>query len=186
MKKVTNLTKEEIIALDGKTLRRSFDVTAEKSAIHMVNAWAVENGVALGQLEVDCKTNEIKAVPELLDFLDVRGAIVTGDAMNCQKDIAKKIIDKGADYALAVKGNQGNLKEAMEMYFDTTKIDENTAQFHQTFDKAHGRIETRSYVCAPVGHWLEMRSEWVALKSIGKATTEKVRNGKQSSETLRP
>ena len=103
------VTDGKVVAIDGKTVRRSFDKTKRRGAIHMVSAFCTANSVVLGQLKVDEKSNEITAIPELLDLLQIRGCLVTIDAMGCQRHIAKKIIDKKANYLLAVKGNQGKL-----------------------------------------------------------------------------
>ncbi|KKM79768.1 hypothetical protein LCGC14_1346570, partial [marine sediment metagenome] len=108
---------QDIINIDGKTLRHSYDSAKGKSAIHMVSAWASKAGIVLGQLKVDDKSNEITAIPKLLDLLEIEDSIITIDAMGTQKKIAEKIIDKGADYVLALKGNQGTLKEDVDLYF---------------------------------------------------------------------
>ena len=114
---INQLTEGEIIAIDGKTLRRSYDKRAKKLVIHMVSAWGSANGLVLGIVKIDEKSNEITAIPELLKALEIKGCIVTIDAMGCQKDIAKTIIDKGGDYVLSLKGNQGNMHEQVELYF---------------------------------------------------------------------
>jgi len=135
---------QEIINIDGKTLRRSHG--EGKSAIHMVSAWANKAGLTLGQVKVDEKSNEITAIPELLELLELKGCIVTIDAMGTQKAIAERICEKGADYLLALKGNQGTLKEDIELYFqDAVEQDFSIAAFdyHKTVDKDHGRIEIR-------------------------------------------
>lgn len=142
MKDAVELTDGEIVAIDGKRLRRSFDKSKDKSAIHMVSAWASANGVVLGQVKVDDKSNEITAIPKLLEVLEIKGCIVTIDAMGCQKNIAQNIIDQEADYVFGLKGNQGTTLGAVEMYFDTTK---NISQSITTTDGDHGRIETRTY-----------------------------------------
>lgn len=114
---------DEVMAVDGKTLRRSHDRSNGKSAIHMVNAWAVGHGLVLGQVKTEVKSNEITAIPELLEVLDVKGAVVTIDAMGCQKDIAKQIVDQGADYVFSFKGNQGNLHKDVQLLFEDAKKD---------------------------------------------------------------
>ena len=103
--------RKELIAIDGKTLRHSFDSANHKAAIHMVSAWSTANELVLGQLATDAKSNEITAIPKLLEFLDLRGAVVTIDAMGCQREIARKIVDNGADYVLSLKGNQTTLHD---------------------------------------------------------------------------
>lgn len=143
MADTATLTSGEVVAIDGKTLRRSFDRASNKSAIHMVSAWATGNGVVLGQVKVDDKSNEITAIPKLLSLLEIRGCIVTLDAMGCQKEIARQIILKGADYCLCLKGNQGSTEEVVTHHFDTVAIAKGN-QF-ETVDKDHGRLETRKY-----------------------------------------
>ncbi len=117
MKDCHTLTDGEVIAIDGKTLRGSYDRSKGKGTIHMVNAFATANGMSIGQQKVDSKSNEITAIPKLLDLLDVKGCLITIDAMGCQKKIVQKILDKEADYLLAVKGNQGMLEQAFDDYF---------------------------------------------------------------------
>ena len=118
VRSVYELTRGQVVAIDGKQSRRSFDRPTGKTAINMVSAWASENQMVLGQVKVDEKSNEITAIPALLEMLEVAGGIVTIDAMGCQTDIAAKIVAKEADYVLAVKGNQGNLHENLVQYFD--------------------------------------------------------------------
>src|ERR1700688_2942529 len=137
----------DVIAIDGKTLRRSYQKKGGKAPIHMVSAFAARQRLVLGQVKVAEKTNEIVAIPKLLDMLAVEGAIVTIDAMGCQRDIAQKIIDKKADYVLALKGNQGSLRQDVEVFvaeqkaagFKDTRISRD-----ETIDGDHGRIETRT------------------------------------------
>src|ERR1700722_11653028 len=138
----------EVIAIDGKTVRRSFQKKGAKAPIHMVSAFAARQRLVLGQVKVAEKSNEIVAIPALLDMLAIEGAIVSIDAIGCQRDIAEKIIAKKADYVLALKGNQGTLREDVELFaaeqkakgFTDTKV-----SHHQTVDGDHGRIETRTY-----------------------------------------
>jgi len=118
VKSLSPLNEEEIVNLDGKTVRHSFDTNTDSPAIHMVSAWANEAGMTLRQIKVEEKSNEITAIPELLDLLELEGCVVTIDAMGTQKTIAEKIIDKNANYLLALKGNQGTLKEDVELYFE--------------------------------------------------------------------
>jgi predicted transposase YbfD/YdcC len=139
---------EGVVAIDGKTIRRSHDSRKGKQAIHLVSAWASETGVSLGHVKVDDKSNEITAVPELLKLLQLNGCLVTIDAMGCQKEIAQAILDKGADYLLAVKDNQKNLREDVEQEFKQAQEGgfrhmEHT--YYETVEKNHGRIETRQY-----------------------------------------
>ena len=143
---VEERTQGEVIALDGKQLRRSHDKTIGKQAIHMVSAWAEENRLVLGQVKVDDKSNEITAIPQLLDLLEIAGCIVTIDAMGCQKEIANKIVDKGADYVLALKGNQGGLhKNVQELFSYAEETEFVDCDYHNTVEKGHGRIDIRSF-----------------------------------------
>lgn len=143
---IAKLNEGEIVAIDGKTLRRSHDKSNGKSAIHMVSAFARENGVVIGQVKVDEKSNEITAIPRLLDVLQVTGCIVTLDAMGCQSKIAEKIIEKQADYVMGLKGNQGKLLEDVTTQLDTTS-EESFDTFEFT-DGDHSRIEIRKYSVA--------------------------------------
>lgn len=136
----------QVIAIDGKVLRRSHDRGVGKSAIDMVSAWATENHLVLGQVKVDEKSNEITAIPQLLKALEISGCIITIDAMGCQKDIAEEIIEQGAEYVLALKDNQGNLFEDAKLLFDDLEESEYKAypfDYHITVNKGHGRIEIR-------------------------------------------
>lgn len=137
-----------IVAIDGKTARGSHDRANGKQAIHIVSAWAVENGVSLGQVKVDDKSNEITAIPELLSLLDLKGCLVTIDAMGCQRDIAQQIVEAGGDYLLAVKGNQETLAEDVEQEFKHAQAEGFAHMDHlyrETVEKGHGRIEKRQY-----------------------------------------
>jgi len=137
-------TQGEIIPIDGKKLRRSHDRTLGKKAIHMVSAWASENNLVLGQIKVDDKSNEITAIPQLLDLLEISGCIVTIDAMGCQREIVKKIRDKDADYVLALKGNQGTLFDDAHRLFDQAReTGFENCDYYRTEGKGHGRIEIR-------------------------------------------
>ncbi len=162
-------TLEGVVAIDGKTLRRSFDTASNKAAIHMVSAWACEQKPVPGQRKVDDKSNEITAIPELLELLAIKGAIVTIDAMGCQRRICQQIIDQEADYVIGLKGNQGRLHEDVELFFDEyceRGVAQNFMKQCQTIDGAHGRIETRSYVVCSDTSWLEERHHWSGMKAI--------------------
>lgn len=154
MASVSQVSEGEIIALDGKQLRRSFDRGDNKAAIHMVSAWATSNRLVLGQRKVDEKSNEIAAIPELLRRLDIAGCLITVDAMGCQTEIAELIVEQGANYLFALKGNQGQLHEDVALLFDDLEQSEYTAYNHdyaKTVDKGHGRIEVRHCwtICDP-------------------------------------
>ncbi|BCK32698.1 hypothetical protein VCSRO96_3414 [Vibrio cholerae] len=168
MKDCHTLTDGEVIAIDGKTLRGSYDRSKGKGTIHMVNAFATANRMSIGQLKVDSKSNEITAIPKLLDLLDVKGCLVTIDAMGCQKKIAQKILDKEADYLLAVKGNQGMLEQAFDDYFRMDMLQDFDGSSYSTQEKSHGRIETRvALVNRDLSVLGDIEHEWPGLKSMG-------------------
>ena len=166
----------DVIAIDGKTSRRSADKRKGKAAIHMVSAFAARQRLVLGQVKVADKSNEIIAIPALLDMLQIEGAVVTIDAMGCQRDISQKVIDKKADYILALKGNQGTLREDVEVFateqkangFKDTKISR-----QKTVDANHGRIETRTYTVIHDVAWLQDNHEWPGLKSVVMVESER-------------
>ena len=164
-----NSTISGVVAIDGKTSRRSLDKAGGKAAIHMISAWSSELNLTLAQRQVDGKSNEITAIPELLDLLTLKGAIITIDAMGCQRNIAAKIISKQADYILALKGNQGALRKDTELYMkeqDAVDFTDTTVTYHETVEKSHGRIETRKVtVCSDI-EWLKARHNWPGLESI--------------------
>jgi predicted transposase YbfD/YdcC len=159
----------ETIAIDGKTLRRAYQEGGAKAPIHMVSAWSSGQNMVLGQVKVAKKSNEITAIPKLLDMLTIKGAVVTIDAMGCQRGIAAKIIDKGADYVLSLKGNQGTLRDDVEEFFVEQKANEyNDCQpsRHQTLEKSRGRIEIRTVTVTSDIDWLKERHPWAGLASI--------------------
>lgn len=178
-------TQGDVVAIDGKTLRGSFDVATGKKAIHMVSAWSTANGISLGQMTVDSKTNEITVVPDLIKRLVLKGCIVTGDAMNAQKAIVTAIVTKEGDYALALKGNQGefyeNVKEFMDDIVDSVQK-EYLFEFHEETNKGHGRIEIRQcWTCGEL-NWLKQRGEWAGLKSIAMIQSTRIIGEKTSCE----
>jgi len=176
-----DITAGQIVAIDGKTLRRSFDAASSKSAIHMVSAWATANQISLGQVVVDEKSNEITAIPALLEMLEIKGCLVTIDAMGCQTAIANAILDAGADYVLAVKSNQRTLYDGLAWFFcynGAFDYDEVSVSRHATEEKGHGREETRSYFVCEVPDDLPDRHRWPKLKAIGMAVNETWRDGK--------
>ncbi len=177
---------DEVVAVDGKTLRRSHDHANGKSAIHMVNAWAVGQGLVLGQVKTEAKSNEITAIPEPLKVLDVKGAVVTIDAMGCQKEIAKQIVDQGADYVFSLKGNQGNLHKEVQLLFEDAKKDGFKDLSHDSFatvDGDHGRIETRRYTTVADVDWFEEKGKWAKLSSFGMIESEREVDGNVTKET---
>lgn len=178
---------KEIINIDGKTVRRSHDRSRGKSAIHMVSAWANTAGLILGQKRVNEKTNEITAIPELLDMLEIEGCVITIDAMGTQKEVAKKIIEKNGDYILAVKGNHGTLQEDVELFFEgMEEMKEPNDQFdyYKTLDKDHGRIESREYWVTTDIDWFDGKEKWEGLKSFCMMKTKRTVGDHTSSEKL--
>lgn len=153
----------EIIAIDGQTLRGAKRTGESSSPVHLVSAWAVGLRLVLGQTKVDEKSNEITAIPEVLKLLELRGCIVTIDAMGCQQKIAQQIVDQSGDYVLGLKGNQGTTLEAVETHFATTS--EAKHSVFQEVDKGHGRIETRTYYAAEAAQVLDLK-DWPGIKSV--------------------
>lgn len=179
------ITAGQIIPIDGKTLRRSFDAASGKSAIHMVSAWAAANQISLGQVVTDQKSNEITAIPKLLELIEISGSLVTIDAMGCQTDIAKQIVAQQGDYCLAVKGNQPTLHQGLMDHFEDHLEDDfarTQVRRHETNETGHGREEQRSYFLCPVPDDLPDRERWAGLKAIGIAINQTVRNGQASSD----
>jgi predicted transposase YbfD/YdcC len=175
-----------ILAVDGKTLRRSHDRKKGLGALHSVSVWASEFGLSLGQVACEEKSNEITAIPELLRLVDIKGTIITIDAMGTQKAIAAQIIDGKADYVLALKGNQETLHQQVMDYMDEQAEDDFAnvkARRHVTLEKGHGRQESRVYVQMPVPQDLRGLELWKGLKSIGMATLICVRDGQETIET---
>jgi predicted transposase YbfD/YdcC len=168
MQSCHTLTEGEVIAIDGKTARGSYNKAKAKGAIHMVNAFATRNGMSIGQVKVNAKSNEITAIPELLELLDVKGCLITIDAMGCQKKVAQKIVSKGADYLLAVKGNQGKLEAKFDEYFDVNMLQSFDGDSYSTQEKSHGRKETRlALVNNDLSVLGDLEYEWPELKTMG-------------------
>lgn len=164
------MSDSDIVAIDGKTARRSHDRANGKPCIHMVSAWAAHNRLILGQVKTEDKSNEITAIPELLKVLDIRGCIVTIDAMGCQKEIAEQIIDQGADYIFSLKGNQGNLHKEVGLLFEDAGKNDFKDLSHQTcttVDGGHGRVETRCFTITDDVDWFEEKSKWKKLTTFG-------------------
>lgn len=167
---LSEATGGDIIAFDGKTLRRSFDTATGLSAVHVMNAWSCENDLCIGQMKVDGKSNEITAMPALMAMMDIKGSVVTADALNCQRDIAEQIIRQGGDYVLAVKSNQASLHDDVKLFFEDG--------FEEGFDVVvpdcasddwgHGRTESRKCWAADVEQlgWFNHTKKWKGLKSI--------------------
>ncbi|QJB45224.1 ISAs1-like element ISAsp2 family transposase [Dolichospermum flos-aquae] len=187
IKSINKITEGEVIAIDGKTLRHSYDKGKDKGAIHMVSAWATSNKLVLGQCKVEEKSNEITAIPELIKVLDIAGCLVTIDAMGCQKEIVKSIAEKSGEYIIALKKNQGNLyknvgeifKEAISKGFEGFKYSE----FHTKEDK-HGREEIRHYLMlSDIEERIDTDKKWVNLQSVGMVEYIRKVNGKTKVET---
>jgi predicted transposase YbfD/YdcC len=173
---------QPVLAVDGKTLRRSHDRHNGLGALHSVSVWASEYGLSLGQVACDEKSNEITAIPELLRFVDIRGAIITIDAMGTQKAIAEQVVAGGADYVLALKGNQESLHQAVIDFIDEQlEGDLTDAQEQVTTERGHGREETRTYLQLPAPEGLPGALRWMRLKSIGLVTSCCLRDGKETA-----
>lgn len=163
IEEVVKITNGEVIAIDGKTLRRSYDNATGKKSIHMVSAWASGNGVTLGQIKVNEKSNEITAIPDLLDTLYIKGCIVTIDAMGCQKKIARKIIENDADYILNLKNNQEKTLKEVTDYFNENQ----STPGHDCFDESHGRTVRRRIWVINNLEFMKTKELWPGLETIG-------------------
>lgn len=172
MQALVGTTAGKLVAIDGKTMRRSFDRARGRSALHVVSAWVAQNAVALGQVVTDAKSNEITAIPALLDLLDLRGAVVSIDAMGCQKEVATKIVAGGADYLLALKDNHPTAHAEVAAYF-AHAINTPTVQSHQTTDGDHGRIEVRRIHVTTDIAWFADRAAWTGLQSFVMVESER-------------
>jgi predicted transposase YbfD/YdcC len=176
IKSIAQLSDGEVVAIDGKSVRRSYDHGKGKGAIHMVSAWASQTGLVLGQVKVDSKSNEITAIPKLLEVLDISGCIVTIDAMGAQTAIATQIVEQGADYILSLKGNQGNLHDDVEQLFDwanQTQFKDIPHEYYQTLEKGHGRLEIRRHwLLESVEHLIDAH-RWQGLKRVGMLESER-------------
>lgn len=170
-----------VVAIDGKVLRRSFDRASGKSPLHMVSAWGCEQRLVLAQIATDAKSNEITAVPKLLEMLSLKGTIVTTDALNCQRAIAQQIVDQGGDYALALKGNQGTVHEDVMLFLDDPACAGNDS--HRTVDGDHGRIDTRTATVSTDIAWLQKNHQWPGLAAIGKVDRIRETPAKTTTET---
>ena len=170
-----------VIAIDGKVLRRSFDKASGKSALHMISAWGCEQRMVLAQIATDAKSNEITAVPKLLEMLSLKGTIVTVDALNCQRSIADQIVKQGGDYALALKGNQGSLHDDVRLHLDDPECEATTSK--PDVDAGHGRIETRTATVSTDIGFLQENHRWPGLKAVGKVTRIRETALKTTTET---
>jgi predicted transposase YbfD/YdcC len=170
-----------VVAIDGKVLRRSFDKASGKSALHMVSAWGCEQRLVLAQLATDAKSNEITAVPQLLKLLRLEGCIVTVDALNCQREIARQVIDQKGDYALALKGNQATLHDDVATFLDDPETQLSVSK--STVDADHGRIETRTSMVSTDIEWLQENHDWPGLAAIGKIVRIREAADKTTTDT---
>jgi predicted transposase YbfD/YdcC len=186
---IAKATLGRVVAIDGKTARRSFDKEAGKGPLHMVSAWASENRLLLGQQACDSKSNEITAIPELIKNIEISGSIVTIDAMGCQKDIAAAIQDAGADYVLAVKDNQPTLHIEIREVFGEGLDNDFKGMDHHTYkteEKGHGRVESRIYHIVGVPkEFAERHADWEGLRSIGMVYSERQEGDKEPSMETR-
>ena len=186
---VREVLQGDVVAIDGKRVRRSHDRYIGKDAIHMVSAWASASGVALGQTRVDGGSNEITAIPRLLEMLQVEGCIVTIDAMGCQKEVASKILGERADYVLAVKRNQGRLHEDVRDIFDLARksgFDSLDHDYHETMNAGHGRIETRRcWAVSDLDHirYVDEGGQWPGLTTLVMVEGERLVGGKTTVES---
>lgn len=161
---------DRLIAIDGKTCRRSHDASHDLGPLHIVSAWASEEGVALGQVATEAKSNEITAIPLLLEQIDLANSLITIDAMGCQKEIAREIVNGGGDFVIAVKDNQPNLRNAIKTYFChhlERDLEDLKYRSHETSETAHGRIDERSYFLTKVPPDFRVKKEWPWVKAIG-------------------
>jgi predicted transposase YbfD/YdcC len=182
---VTERTRGQVVAIDGKTLRRSHDRSNDKKAIHMISAWAASNQIVLGQLKTEEKSNEITAIPHLLKLLDISGCIITIDAMGTQKKIAETIMNCDADYVLAVKENHKALYDDTALLFKDRERSESQGivyDEYETVDGDHGRIETRKYVMTSDIDWLQGKENWAGLKTLGLVESTREVNGEVSHD----
>ena len=170
-----------VVAIDGKVLRRSFDRARGKSPLHMVSAWGCQQRLVLAQIATDAKSNEITAVPKLLKLLTLKGAIVTTDALNCQRAIAEQIVEQKGAYALALKGNQGTLHDDVVLLLDDPEL--KASHSAPLVEADHGRIETRTATVSTEIGWLQKQHQWPGLKAIGKVARVRETAEKTTTET---
>lgn len=186
MREVTEIGNNTVIAIDGKTMRGTENKKNNKKAIHIVSAWCSSNKLIIGQVKADEKSNEITAIPELLDMLLIKGSIVTIDAMGCQKDIAEKIVKHNkADYVLALKENHKVLYDEVKEYFKDAKADKvknEKIECYRTMEKSHGRIEERIFYYSTDISWMKAKDDWTKLNGIGMVIRKCEENGRKTEE----
>jgi predicted transposase YbfD/YdcC len=177
---------EDVIAIDGKSLRRSHNRKQGLGPLHMVSAWSTANGLVLAQQATEAKSNEITAIPKVLQMLELKGCIVTLDAMGCQKAIAEQIVERGGEYVLALKGNQSTLAEAVEELFTDADAADYAGwpmDFYETTERGHGRVETRRYWTLTAVEKIAQAGEWQHLNTVGMVQSERQIDGKTTRET---
>lgn len=187
VQKTFKLEAGEVIAIDGKTMRGTQRNGKTGTGVHMVSAWATQMGLALGQIATQEKSNEITAIPKLLEKLDLKGCTVTLDAMGCQKTIVEKIREKKGDYCIAVKGNQGNLHEELQTLFNQKMCDElkhaSSERYAETIEKDHGRIERREYYSISAESWVSAENRWDGCRSVIMVVSERILKNETSTES---
>jgi len=186
VKYISSITDGEIIAIDGKKSCASKNSFAGTPPLYLVNAWAVKNGISFGQIKVNDKSNEITAIPEILDLMDIKGAIITIDAIGAQKNITEKITEKKADFVIGLKGNQPNLHAETVSFFESKKLEMiGKESFHvENVDSGHGRVETRSCYHFPIDpKWIPSVSDWKGVSSIIAIESERYTKADQSTAT---
>ena len=172
----------DIIAIDGKTLRQSHDNANDKSAVHIVSAWACENKMVFGQVATDEKSNEITAIPKLLEMLVLDGSVVTIDAMGCQKKIAEKIIENNGDYIFSLKGNHGTLHEEVKLFMDDAIANSESYDYSCDTDAGHGRVEIRNVWYSENVRWIQDLKQWTGLSSLVAVESQRIIGDKVSTE----
>ena len=184
VKAVIDIKEQEIVSIDGKTLRGTQDKENNRNVIHMVSAWANHAGVVLGQIRVNEKSNEIPAVPELLDCIDVKGCIITSDAMSCQKKTVRKITEHECDYVICLKGNQETLHDDVRLYFETAQKEPNFYPLSKTKTSAkdHGRIEKREYFLTEDVDGIADKNDWCNLNAVGMVRSTRIVNDVETVE----
>lgn len=182
----TQVRGRPLVAIDGKTSRGSFDHAKGLGPLHLVSAYAADMRLVLGQVAMETKSNEITAIPELLKTLELKGCIVTIDAMGCQREIARQVVEQGADYVLGLKGNQPAMHEEVKEFFEAARAEEFKGvhhSFHEEVDKGHGRIETRRCWTTGEVKWFEDLPKWTGLRSFIAIESTRVQGDETSTET---
>jgi len=185
VKSLVGSTDGKLVAIDGKTVRHSFAGEEGKGPVHLVSAWVAQNQLVLGQIATEAKSNEITAIPKLLDLLDLRGATITIDAMGCQKKIAEVIVDGGGDYVLGLKDNQPTMHQEVAQFFESAQADgfrDTRCDQAESVDGDHGRIEVRRVSCSDDIDWMEDKAQWKNLRSVVMVESERTVGERTSLE----